>query len=264
MSRDDLKRADEEQGSAAVDDDGRELDQRIADYLGMGLPMATLVCAIVGGVLQGAAAVVLVLAAGALVSVIAIFFAIHGPAGFAILKLSVVITGGSSRIPLLILAASLIAGAIGNLIFRMRNKTRIANCFLAGMLAGVTVSIQAGRVISSPGFSSQILADAIRPELESTDVIVIDGKYPEASSFAFYLQRPVRLALPPSANLSALTSSLPASAVAVDRVWNDATRVYLWTRADHPLALPGPSYIVAASGGKEVLSNQPNSGGATF
>ena len=75
MSRDDLERADDEQGSAAVDDDGRELDQQIADYLRMGLPMATLVCAIVGGVLQGAAAVVLVLAAGALVSVIAIFWA---------------------------------------------------------------------------------------------------------------------------------------------------------------------------------------------
>jgi hypothetical protein len=75
MSRDHLERADEEQGSAAVDDDGRELDQRIADYLSIGLPMATLVCAIVGGVLQGAAAVVLVLAGGALVSVIAIFWA---------------------------------------------------------------------------------------------------------------------------------------------------------------------------------------------
>jgi hypothetical protein len=75
MSRDDLERADEKQGSAAVDDDGREVDQQITEYLGMGLPMATLVCAIVGGVLQGAAAVVLVLAAGALVSVIAIFWA---------------------------------------------------------------------------------------------------------------------------------------------------------------------------------------------
>jgi len=213
---------------------------------------------------KGQRAATWIVAVALAVSVIAIFFAIHGPAGFAILKLSVVITGGSSRIPLLILAASLIAGAIGNLIFRLRNKTRVANCFLAGMLAGVTVSIQAGRVISSPGFSSQILADAIRPELESTDVVVIDGKYPEASSFAFYLQRPILFASPPSANLPALASNLPASAVAVEQVWSGATRVYLWTRVDHPLAVPGPSYVVAASGGKEILSNQPNSGGAAF
>jgi hypothetical protein len=57
------------------DEEGRELDQQIAGYLQLGLPAATLICAVVGGVLQGAAAVVLVLAAGALVAVIAIFWA---------------------------------------------------------------------------------------------------------------------------------------------------------------------------------------------
>jgi ribosomal protein L40E len=56
------------------DDDARELDERIAAYLRLGLPAATIVCAIVGGFLQGAAAVMLVLAAGALVAVIAIFW----------------------------------------------------------------------------------------------------------------------------------------------------------------------------------------------
>jgi hypothetical protein len=75
MSRDDLESMDEEGGSATVRDDGRELDQQIAEYLRLGLPAATLVSATVGGVFQGAAAVVLVLAAGALVSVIAIFWA---------------------------------------------------------------------------------------------------------------------------------------------------------------------------------------------
>lgn len=74
MSRDDLERTNEE-SSVAVDGDGQDLDRQIADYLRIGLPMATLVCAVVGGMLQGATAVVLVLAAGALVSVIAIFWA---------------------------------------------------------------------------------------------------------------------------------------------------------------------------------------------
>jgi hypothetical protein len=56
------------------EEEGRELDEQIAKYLRLGLPLATLGCAIVAGFLQGAAAVVLVLAAFALVSVIAIFW----------------------------------------------------------------------------------------------------------------------------------------------------------------------------------------------
>jgi hypothetical protein len=62
-------------GGSNAEDDGRELDGQISRYLQIGLPVATLVCAVVAGVLQGPAAVVLVLAAGALVSVIAIFWA---------------------------------------------------------------------------------------------------------------------------------------------------------------------------------------------
>src|SRR4051794_29438399 len=71
MSRDDVDSTGEE---GPADDDGRALDLQIAEYLRLGAPAATLVCAIVAGVLQGAAAVILVLAAGALVSVIALFW----------------------------------------------------------------------------------------------------------------------------------------------------------------------------------------------
>ena len=73
MSREDP--SNESGPSANADDDARELDRQISRYLQIGLPAATLICAVVAGVLQGPAAVVLVLAAGALVSVIAIFWA---------------------------------------------------------------------------------------------------------------------------------------------------------------------------------------------
>ncbi len=88
MSRDDVESpAEDEPAAPGADggephagpeppaDDDRELDEEITAYLRLGLPAATIVCAVVGGVLQGAAAVVLVLAAGTLVSVIAIFWA---------------------------------------------------------------------------------------------------------------------------------------------------------------------------------------------
>lgn len=71
MSRDEAESPEK----AGSDDDGRELDQQIARYLKVGLPLGTFTCAVVAGVTQGAASVVLVLAAGALISVIAIFWA---------------------------------------------------------------------------------------------------------------------------------------------------------------------------------------------
>ncbi len=202
-----------------------------------------------------------IFAVGLAVSAIAILFVIFGPLSSRFLKSSVVITAGWTRIPLLIFAAAVIAGVTGNLIFRLRNRHRLANCFIAGMLAGIAIAIQAGTLIASPYRSSQILADAIRSELSPEDVVVIDGAYSSASSFAFYLDRPVLLAMPSSSQLAPAPTP---GMVAVDSVWSQPNRVYLWTSSDHPLPVPGQSYIVAVSGGKEILSNQPNSAGAAF
>jgi hypothetical protein len=200
---------------------------------------------------------------GLLASAVLIFFATEGTLGLSFFTSSVVLSSGAARIPLVILAATLIAGVTGNLVYRLHHHARLANCFLAGMLGGVTVAIQAALVIASPYSSSQILADAIRPELESTDIVAVDGTYPEASSFAFYLERPISLALPQGSD-APVGTSLAKNTVTVDQLWNGSGRVYLWTTPDHPFPIPGQSYVVAASGGKEILSNQPNSGGASF
>jgi hypothetical protein len=204
-----------------------------------------------------------IFAIGLLASSVLIFFAIEGTLGLSFFTSSVVFTSGSARIPLVVLASTLIAGVTGNLVYRLHHHPRIANCFLAGMLAGVTVAIQASFVIASPYKSSQILADAIRPELEATDIVAVDGTYPEASSFAFYLERPISLALPQGIDVPA-GAEPPKNTVVVDQLWNGSARVYLWTTADRPFPVPGQSFVVAASGGKEILSNQPNSGGASF
>ena len=204
-----------------------------------------------------------VFAVGILISAALIFIAIQGPTGFSLFTSSLVLVTAPGRIPYIILAAAFIAGVTGNLVYRLHRNPRAANCFLAGLLAGITVAIQAALVVASPERSSQILADAIRPELDATDIVVVDGKYPEASSFAFYLERPVLLTLPQGSDLGAISGSA-SEAAAIDGVWSDTKRVYLWTRTDHPLPVPGQSYVIAASGGKEILSNQPNSGGASF
>jgi ribosomal protein L40E len=78
MSRDETEKKGAPAAPAAPtaeDDDGRELDAQIALYLKLGLPAATLIGSIVAWVLRhDPAAVVLVLCAGALISVIALFW----------------------------------------------------------------------------------------------------------------------------------------------------------------------------------------------
>lgn len=73
MSPDEAKT--EARDAAPDEDDDRALDERITAYLRLGVPIGTLAGAAAAGFAQGPAAVVLVLAAGALVSVIAIFWA---------------------------------------------------------------------------------------------------------------------------------------------------------------------------------------------
>jgi hypothetical protein len=40
--------------------------------------------------------------------------------------------------------------------------------------------------------------------------------------------------------------------------------VWLWSTPATLPELPGPVYVIGQSGGKEVVSNQPNSAGAAF
>ena len=162
------------------------------------------------------------------------------------------------RIPLLVAAAAVLIGVVANYLFRRRDKARMANCFVAGAAAGLLIAFHVSLVMLSASWSSQILSDAIRPEVTPQDIILINGKVEEASSFVFYIDRPVNV-------LSAVISSMPSAGNAsMIQVWNGPGRVFLWTETDHEPVLPSQSYRIAQSGGKEILSNQPNSGGAEF
>jgi hypothetical protein len=46
--------------------------------------------------------------------------------------------------------------------------------------------------------------------------------------------------------------------------WQAPFRVWLWTTPESAPTLPGDTYVIGRSGGKEILSNQPNTGGASF
>jgi 4-amino-4-deoxy-L-arabinose transferase-like glycosyltransferase len=175
----------------------------------------------------------------------------------------------AARLPLILLALALVVGTTANLWLRVRGKRRVANCFLAGMMCGVLIAAQVALVIFSPVLSSQVLALAIHPEIDSDDLVVLNSEYERGSSIAFYLDRPVYILngrssdlwygsyFPDSPDIFKHDSWLASQ-------WNGTSRVFVFTEAGKMPPVPGPSYVVARSGGKEIVSNQPNSGGADF
>jgi hypothetical protein len=176
---------------------------------------------------------------------------------------------GLFKVPLWIVLASLVVGVSACLWYRLRDNARMANCFLAGMTVSILIAAHLALNTFSPILSSQILAEAIKPEVHPSDVIVVNGPFDSASSFVFYLERQVLILngnaghanpVPPdSAN-----PSLFVDDAAVTNLWSGPNRVWLWTAPGTVPALPGPVYVIGRSGGKEVVSNQPNYGGATF
>jgi 4-amino-4-deoxy-L-arabinose transferase-like glycosyltransferase len=176
---------------------------------------------------------------------------------------------GAFRLPLILVALSLVVGTSANLWLRLKGKRRVANCFLVGMMCGVLIASQVALVIFSPALSSQILALAIRPEVMPEDFVVLNSEYEKASSMAFYLDRPVYILNGRSSDLwygSYFTDApdvFKHESWLAER-WHGPERVFVFTEVGKMPPVPGPSYVVAKSGGKEIVSNEPNAGGAEF
>lgn len=176
---------------------------------------------------------------------------------------------GAFKVPLAITLAALLVGVSGGLWFRMRDKARMANGFLAGMIIAILIAAHLALNTFSPVLSSQILAEAIKPEVQPVDTVVVNGPFEAASSVAFYLDRPVLIVSAPGRAPAGMTSTAAAQSVFIDAaklnaLWSGSARVWLWTTPETVPALPGSTYVIGRSGGKEMLSNQPNTGGASF
>ena len=176
---------------------------------------------------------------------------------------------GAFRVPLSITTAAILVGLTANLWFRFKGKARMANCFLVGTVTAFLVAAHLALNTLSPALSSQILANAIRPEIDNDDVIVINGRYERASSLAFYLERQVKLLDGRGGALWYGSFFSDAPQVFIDnptltRLWSGQNRVFLWTPLDQVPQLPAQVFVIGRSGGKEILSNQPSSHGAEF
>lgn len=174
---------------------------------------------------------------------------------------------GAFRVPLFIVAAALLAGVSANLFFRLRDRARMANCFLAGMMVFLLIAAHIALNTFSPVISSAIVAEAIKPEVDAGDVVVVNGNYTDASAMGFYLERQIHLLAQPDAGLGRFATDAPAifeTPSSLAAKWVGTGRVFLWTLPETAPALPGQAYVIARVGGREILSNQPNGGGASF
>jgi 4-amino-4-deoxy-L-arabinose transferase-like glycosyltransferase len=166
------------------------------------------------------------------------------------------------RLPLILTAIALVVGTVANLILRFTNRVRMGNYALVAMMVVFLVAAHLALVTFSPVLSSKVLADAIRPRLQAGDVVEIHGEYEAGSTLGFYLRRQVRILNGRSSDLWYGSFFSDAPQIFDDDasflpLWSGSQRIFLWTPVDQVPALPGPAYVIAQSGGKEILSNRP-------
>jgi 4-amino-4-deoxy-L-arabinose transferase-like glycosyltransferase len=171
---------------------------------------------------------------------------------------------GAFHDPLLITAIALFTGTLANWLLRRNYKPHTANMWLAGATFAFLLAAHIGLQIFSPVLTSKQLADAIAPQLKPYDLIVIHGEYESASTLGFYLRRnDLHIFEGRSSNLwygSFFPDAPPIfeDSVSLSLRWTGVQRVFLWTEPEHVPALPGKIYLIAQSGGKEIISNQPS------
>jgi 4-amino-4-deoxy-L-arabinose transferase-like glycosyltransferase len=173
------------------------------------------------------------------------------------------------REPLFLTAVTLFAGGIANWLLRRNYKPHAANLALAAATFLFLLAAHIGLQIFSPVLTSRQLAAAIEPILKPTDLIVIHGEYESASTLGFYLRRPNADSEPlhilngRSSNLWYGSFFPDAPRIFEDEAslsskWTGPRRIFLWQDLNDPVpALPVGIYLIAQSGGKEILSNQP-------
>ncbi len=174
---------------------------------------------------------------------------------------------GMFRVPLVLTVIALFGGTLTHWILRLRVLPDAATMALAAGSFLFLVAAHQGLVIFSPTLTSHQLAEAIAPQLKPGDMVAIHGEYAAGSTLGFYLRRnDLHLIEGRSSNLwygSFFPDAPPIfeTRESIAAKWQGPQRIFLWqdpSDADRPvLALPGNVFVIANSGGKQILSNRP-------
>ena len=177
---------------------------------------------------------------------------------------------GAFRQPLLLAACAFFFGPLANWLLRRDFRPHAGNLALAAASFLFLLAAHIGLQTFAPVLSSRQLARAVAPVIKRDDLVVIHGEYESGSTLGFYLGRPGLDAQPVhildgrSSNLWYGSFFPDAPRIFEDDVslslkWTGPRRIFLWQDLSEPVpTLPGRTYFVAQSGGKEILSNQPN------
>lgn len=170
---------------------------------------------------------------------------------------------GAFRTPLLVFSLGLLLGAIANWLLRRRGLPGAGNAALAIMMVAVLGAVHSAFAIFSPILSSKDLALAIQRVHRPGDVIVVIGRYENASALNFYTGVPLRSLRPPAGNMWYGSQFPDAPRVfetqdSFAQLWRGPQRVFLWAEEDKPRELDGLAYYeLARRGGKVIFTNQP-------
>jgi 4-amino-4-deoxy-L-arabinose transferase-like glycosyltransferase len=194
------------------------------------------------------------------------------------------------RLPLALAAAALLGGPLASYLLRRYNRPHAATLALATAALAFLLAAHLGLQTFAPVLSSQQLAAAIAPQIHPDDLVVVHQEYEFASTLGFYLRgpsyaqqngrpiavNPIHILTDPAYNGIAdygRSSNLWYGSYFADaptifetpqslaQQWTGPQRIFLWqdlANQPSPLpALPGSIYIIARSGGKEIVSNRP-------
>jgi hypothetical protein len=177
------------------------------------------------------------------------------------------------RLPLVLAAASLFFGPLISCFLRKGARPHAATLVLAAGAFGFLLAADLGLRTFAPVLTSAQLAEAIAPQVRPDDLIVIHQEYEYGSTLGFYLRRPgpeggqIHILEGRSSNLwyGSFFPDAPdifETPQTIARKWVSPERIFLWQDlANQPSpepTLPGPIFLVARSGGKEIVSNQKN------
>ena len=169
------------------------------------------------------------------------------------------------QVPVIGTALSFLLGTVAALILRLKAKHLAAGLSLALMMAAFFFFAHLSLVAFEPYLSSRSLAADVDREYKDGDVIVINGEYEGGSSINFYTRKMVHILDGRSANLEYGSYFKDAPQIFLNdddlnKMWGGEARVYLFTDGSQvekvASGLSEPSYTLAESGGKLVLTNR--------
>lgn len=169
------------------------------------------------------------------------------------------------RIPVAGTALTFLVGTVAALILRLKGQHTASNLSLSLMMAVFFFFAHMSLAAFEPYLSSRALAESIEREHKDGDLIVINGEYEGGSSINFYTRKPVYILNGRSANLEYGSYFEDAPRIFINddelaKIWSGPGRIFLFTDSSKLDELTrvaeGPTYRLAESGGKLVLTNQ--------